>query len=1224
MKTSCPRSLYLLLVLGAAALAQPAGPDYSVVYTARLFGKLRAPSEQPRTQVKACSAGLDDLSPAAAEFLKHLKQIPAQKRIVVGMGDNFAPELGARRFKPEPLNGDPARNLAGPKEAYAWDYVETNTWLKNEQIGDYSDLNRDLAAGNGIIPADNVACFFKLAGYLALAPGKHDFYFGPERLRELARLLAQEGDGLAPVQVLAANLLIVTTEPGAAPRLPSSQKQKRGYLPLPGPVSPDLPEIVLPWLRRIRIRNVAELLRPGGQPLPLGDLSPAVRVGKNAPKLTQAGREFPLGEAKYTVKPYIKTAWVCGVNKSYDGKTPNDPYAFPIPGDDACTQLEEQNLQEGDAPTLDEYFNLPNTKRTKDGVEQGFQLQADSNYGLCLELAGQPKAYACVPFSVQAPFFQYRHATRHSPKDLADPKPYALDRANHIAVFGVVDPGLREHIGALNDGWYNQDKRYETRVQVSDPASALRQLMETCQMDEECRNARRILLAQMPPHQAEALASRLDKTWFDLVISQADEEHASGEETRSKTIPPVSAAVPFEFRQRTFVAVPDVLREREDRPDGAVCGNPGGRCLHVPIQTAEITGAAGTPHRELRNRVVIASARPEAPEEGKTMPLRAAAERTLEKLRGVRTEQMAGWSAENVMQRLALEVMRDRYPGDIALLQRRDLYDPWTLAQKWVDKATLQSMLDWIFWKGDYAIRTMVTGGAIGSALRKSGQYEAADRNILRTELEMRRGLVALGVFARPDGTLLVNGLPLEDARLYGVVTSDYVGLGDTGYSELLEQPPLPPQRMKDLTRLFPLTAMICRAISSNVPELTGAPCHPSELAGKDQLDFSGQRPFDTTPGLTPWKRTQALFQPGRRPNQYRTADAVERAVQQRGVWSLVLDKLAAAYSLNQHNGTEKRVSDLFAGVPISRVSSRESSTLNAEYRVRLSRLSKHVDFFSLSESAYSRDLTRQLLNNEYLFNQKTNLWAGEVGLNPRIFPLQKQARGWKGLLSARVETQLVKPVTAFNLPDSRTLRSPTGKWFNLMGKGGIRYQGDKSWLEAGYEIGEGIKAPVAYLFNPGGIYCRATDAQTQSSLAACVQQSTSAGLITASSTFAAVTSSRPVQGAFLNFRLSFPLPVRKNLALVLENRGEWFRDSRRDVALDAKYSDQLTASLVIPVVGNLSLAPKVDVFFYENKVDRNYFQSIQTSVGLQYRFDWHAGLSFWKALRYPNPPTAQ
>lgn len=371
----------------------------------------------------------------------------------------------------------------------------------------YPNLNQDLAAGNGIIPSDNVACFFKLAGYLTLVPGKHDFYFGPERLRQLGRLLAQEGDGLAPVQMLAANLSIVTSAPGAAPRLPSYQKQQRNYLPPPGPVRPDLPGVVLPWLRRVRIRHVAELLRPDGSPQALGGLPPAMRVGKHAPKLTEAGKQFPLGGATYGVKPYIQNAWVCEAPKSYDGKTSNDPDAFPIPSDERCTQLEEQNLKEGDPATLDEYFDLPKTKRTKDGLEQTFQLQADTNYGLCMELAGQQKVHACVPFSVHAPFFDYRHATHHSPANLPSPKPYAIDKAKHIAVFGVVDPELPEHIGALNDGWYNQDRGYETKVEVSDPASALRQLMETCHIDEECRGTRKILLAQMPPHKAEALGS---------------------------------------------------------------------------------------------------------------------------------------------------------------------------------------------------------------------------------------------------------------------------------------------------------------------------------------------------------------------------------------------------------------------------------------------------------------------------------------------------------------------------------------------------------------------------------------------------------------------------------------------------------------------------------------------------------------------------------------------
>ena len=43
-----------------------------------------------------------------------------------------------------------------------------------------------------MIPMDNVANFFVREGYAALVPGKQDFYFGPERTRELARFMASQ------------------------------------------------------------------------------------------------------------------------------------------------------------------------------------------------------------------------------------------------------------------------------------------------------------------------------------------------------------------------------------------------------------------------------------------------------------------------------------------------------------------------------------------------------------------------------------------------------------------------------------------------------------------------------------------------------------------------------------------------------------------------------------------------------------------------------------------------------------------------------------------------------------------------------------------------------------------------------------------------------------------------------------------------------------------------
>jgi hypothetical protein len=66
------------------------------------------------------------------------------------------------------------------------------TWGADDDP-DYLGAERlfvDVAEGNGRIPTDNVACFLSRAGYTAIVPGKQDFHFGPERLRQIARFLA--------------------------------------------------------------------------------------------------------------------------------------------------------------------------------------------------------------------------------------------------------------------------------------------------------------------------------------------------------------------------------------------------------------------------------------------------------------------------------------------------------------------------------------------------------------------------------------------------------------------------------------------------------------------------------------------------------------------------------------------------------------------------------------------------------------------------------------------------------------------------------------------------------------------------------------------------------------------------------------------------------------------------------------------------------------------------
>ena len=100
---------------------------------------------------------------------------------------------------------------------------DEDKWVPNEDVPDNSPLGKKVIEGRGTIPNDNVGCFLAAARYAAIVPGKHDFYFGAERVRQLARFMAGlNSDEYQPVQMLGANLVISTSPVNDQPLLPST------------------------------------------------------------------------------------------------------------------------------------------------------------------------------------------------------------------------------------------------------------------------------------------------------------------------------------------------------------------------------------------------------------------------------------------------------------------------------------------------------------------------------------------------------------------------------------------------------------------------------------------------------------------------------------------------------------------------------------------------------------------------------------------------------------------------------------------------------------------------------------------------------------------------------------------------------------------------------------------------------------------------------------------
>src|SRR4051794_11140813 len=245
-----PTIIALLYLPLLAQQAQTSGTEtqedasYTILYTGRTLGYYRVPDQQT-TSTRTCSER-DATLAQVTQFLDAMRSVP-RPTVLVGMGDNFSPELNARMI------ADGISKQLVPKDQLIWDFSR-DRWLSYTATG--TDLNSARSAGAGTAGFDNVACFFRLAGFDAVVPGREDFRFGPEKLRELARYLASEGPGGTPVQMLGANLLIKTfvVKPPRAEHITVVDARNYSLAGENGSTF-RIPGVPLPWLRRFDITN---------------------------------------------------------------------------------------------------------------------------------------------------------------------------------------------------------------------------------------------------------------------------------------------------------------------------------------------------------------------------------------------------------------------------------------------------------------------------------------------------------------------------------------------------------------------------------------------------------------------------------------------------------------------------------------------------------------------------------------------------------------------------------------------------------------------------------------------------------------------------------------------------------------------------------------------------------------------------------------------------------
>jgi hypothetical protein len=1315
--------------------------DANILFTGKLMGYFRFPNHQsvqlgPEANGPYCTDPTkavrptdgteiqegEALSPDAQVFIDTYgdgHRGVSNDKVLVGTGDNFAPNYYSRIFFPTLPHFE---NRPG-KELYEWD-LTARAWKPYDQNTLSPTSNLLFQQGKGVIPTDNVACFLAYAHYDAIVPGKHDFYYGPERLRELARLLASipRNNYFQPAQMLAANLMIKTT--WAKDRAPISDGNKpplnflTKYLPTP-PAKANLQPIyhnlqindftdggfAFPWMRFVRLAATG-----WGE----DDLRERLMV-----YLCKAERDNP--DAFRTGRDEI-----C----QYGTRLILDSDATVEANADATASQPDEGGQSDDpsAPQrpIQLVYQIPDRA-----------LDPGQNYAICV---GNPDVTVegrtdipptnalpyCFRFSVYRPFFQFvdKGPTGDDslPSGYQNPQLYVLKETpgyTPVVIFGVVDPLLLEHIGGDNYAWKNvrnlagnRDKKYNTEIAFADPATSLVHLEDYFEKEYSASHGGkefhglRLLLAQMPPDEARVLSEHLPKcVRFDVVISAADDGLATPNEflrvhpaewmgnqesachanvgaaglkqtgknflNGALVIPPAFIAVPPTHEQSTHDPLARSIQVRSLRVRAEsnrfhtydLKGDP------VPVRLRDTSSqSASNAENAFWLAVCQALYASDSTKSCTVRPKKAG----LTIMVVFMTASMQNPARSSViqwddgvkaaaLQQLALWSIREHHYADVAILQQRDFYPQGLhdyLAEDYnpeiTKKLDIQQILDRIIWKGDFIRVISVQGAILKNILKQSDQFSKVDKTAYLPVSEPGRSLVTLGMKKDPQNSdsYLINGKPLDPNALYTIATSDYMALGDTGYTDLaappVGDPRTPASSVEMLVRISGQTCqnlLVYLAKNSDYFEQGDQACgKPLPRAGYyDEL--ANQKPSDPRSGNTTWHQfaTWSPFhsrfgQPtvksaGAPPGPDDIANETQKRVEVQKNWDLSVTQLSVGFSGLSHNYSESTLSNFFAGVQNSQVNAKHAHSWDWDADSKFTLYHPNWDAFAEEGLQYSSSFTAQLQPPRSQ-SQSRNLFALDWGTYLHL--LRSRGKGLPQLslvFSGHLETPVSDPIVNVTLKPippstaSTTLTFDQDRTNLLLGRTALRWQNRNSYIEGGLEGGQTLNAIRQYniLTAPGGpvVICPLTASE---SLTKCVNTFNIPGSnlpsppipITPSSTVTATRSPQDRYGAYWSMGLT--VPIDPKVSFTFQDTSDYFFLSSGDNSADTRFRHQLVNTLKFSVFPNLSFAPTYSVFLYENKLDYHFLFQQQLSIKINYSFDWSNWHERAQEFRYKKP----
>lgn len=1249
------------IVLCAVAFSQEnpvAPPAFEMFYTGRLLGHARVPDRQTDQQHSLAPCPAWDADPknpkvsAIADSLKRqlnsLGYVPPKsgqslRPLLASLGDTFAPEYEARMVT--------LGHETVPKDLLIW---HNNQWMdittmSQEDLTHYSkSVERP---GKAIVGFDNVACYLSWLGYSVLVPGKHDLHFGAERFRQYAHLLNVSG-----IRTLAPNLHVVTTDTKPPAPLPGRHQERflmngterKPYTTIDSEVSIKLPRTVYPWFLNVSVSGLFrfEALEPGSKSVRLRDDQVADQRAEGAVVTTKALAN------RLRVCPALN-GQIANLDESRC-----DSINITLP------------------PNPDPKAALVEWEIPKQFRERG------KSYGVCVDWnpefsrvdAKNPRLMPlCSLYTVVQPLLRYEPW-----QGIDSQPPYYVHHGpqGNIAVFGIVGSFLAETVSRIDLSWRNVSTRgsFETSLSVADEVETLEQALRACAKDTECNTAPfKVLLAQMTEERAGALVKRA-KGKFDAVLSEANVRGSTPAQTvvrklddqKARTVVHSPGPVLGDDLEHLTPQVQRIrIYRKQDRieleHEVNICAPP---ACTIPYESPE------TLMLDRQERIRLANVIPNH-SSAKPPSLIRRVRDILKRDFKIPDAESDKWTDVEAVHRLILESLRRHQSTDVAMIQKRDAFRlTKSVLQSDFARKELMELFERILWKGDFLLDIGVKGSVLKEVMDQSKILARQDTDLSRTDTERERGLLTIGVEFDPETQQwMVNGAALDADRLYSVSMPDYMAFGDTGYGALKKPDGQNAPRLRRWHELKKLASIPCRTMADGSAQA----CGDKTLDAADYQDNLKLNPPNLLGKPGPGARAWSWLLSGLVPHDpLRLANALERRVQQRQVWSITLDKLQFGYNFYLHNGgTEKEVRSRFAGLSSpQQVFSPETNTFNSAFRLRTARTYGPGDLFLLTDAALQRVKTRDA-NNVYIPDVRGNTLGFEGGWNPRLGYRGIRSPEWLGIFSLRWEGNIQNPTTSVTVGVT-PLREQIARTPTLVAKTGIRWAGKVSWLETGFMFGRRYNVPIGFAVEKAGniaaliaagrdssgrirpprsgLYCATTvigqglgpaPAQSASNddklayadtlpFADCVKVKAEALNINQNANTVESYGllgdyrDRPRVGNFLNFRFQIPLPGLKGHFYVMENTGEFLNNTGQDLPLETRIQNVWTNGLQLALWKNVSVVPKVEYFYFRNKVQGLSLSGITSRIDFQYRFDWRPGLWWQDTRKFPYPAAAK